>query len=186
MDIQKWITAIDQITAAFDDQFRQLSTEQLNWKPAAQSWSVAQHIDHLIAINDSYHTVVKEVRSRRFSVPLMGRWPFFTRMMGNMILKSVEPSNQRKMTTFPLWEPAAQSDIPSTILEDYTKSQAALKALIAATTDLLSDKQIIYSPANKKVLYALETAYDIIVAHAWRHLAQAKALWAVQQKNALH
>ena len=182
MEIQKWITAIDQTTAAFNDHFRALSTGQLNWKHAPQSWSIAQNINHLIAINDSYRTVVKEVRSGDFEVPLLGKWPFFTRMMGNMILNAVEPSRRRKVSTFPVWEPS-QSDIPSTILDDYENSQEELKALIADTTDLLAQKQIIYSPANRRILYPLETAYDIIVAHACRHLEQAKELWAMQEEN---
>lgn len=185
MDIQKWITAIDQTTTAFNDHFKPLSYAQLNWKPSPQSWSIAQNINHLIAINDSYTAVVKEVRSSDFKVPLMGKWPFYTRMMGKMILNAVEPTRKRKTSTFPVWEPA-QSDMAPAILEEYKRSQAGLKALIAATTDLLDHKQIIYSPANKKILYPLEMAYDIIVAHAWRHLAQAKELWVMQQQSATH
>ena len=34
--------------------FGHLTREQLNWKPAANSWSVAQCLDHLITINREY------------------------------------------------------------------------------------------------------------------------------------
>ena len=35
--------------------FGSLSGEQLNWKPAADSWSVAQCLDHLIRTNEQFY-----------------------------------------------------------------------------------------------------------------------------------
>ncbi len=40
------------------------------------------------------------------------------------------------------------------------------------------------SPANKNIIYTLETAFDIIVTHEQRHLAQAKeVLEMLKNKN---
>jgi hypothetical protein len=41
---------------------------------------------------------------------------------------------------------------------------------------------VISSPANKYIVYKLETAFDIIVAHEERHLEQAKEVLSVLRK----
>ena len=41
--------------------FGQLNSEQLNWKPAADSWSVAQCLDHLISANREYYPVFDRI-----------------------------------------------------------------------------------------------------------------------------
>lgn len=35
-------------------EFSNISSEQLNWKPSAESWSIAQCLDHLIIADSSY------------------------------------------------------------------------------------------------------------------------------------
>jgi len=50
MNTDKWTNQIDTITAEFTKEFGNLSAEQLNWKPNADTWSIAQNMDHLIVI----------------------------------------------------------------------------------------------------------------------------------------
>jgi len=170
---QHWITEINRATDAFHSEFGSLSQEQLNWKPNAGTWSIAQNIDHLIHINASYFPVVKEVREGGYAPPLLSKIGFIPKMLGNMILQSTQPDRKRKVSTFPVWEPA-ESNLPATILEDFAQSQEALKQLIRESEDLLNKGAIIYSPANRKIFYKLETGFDIITVHEWRHLEQAK------------
>lgn len=44
------------------------------------------------------------------------------------------------------------------------------------TADLIQQGAIISSPANRNIVYTLETAFDIIVAHEQRHLEQAREI----------
>jgi len=46
--MEKWIKKIDEVTLGFLETFGDLNIEQLNWKPDAEKWSIAQNIDHLI------------------------------------------------------------------------------------------------------------------------------------------
>src|SRR5688500_20391303 len=41
--------------------FGGLTKEQLNWKPSAERWSVAQCFDHLITTNSGYLPIVDDV-----------------------------------------------------------------------------------------------------------------------------
>ncbi|HRF37808.1 MAG TPA: hypothetical protein PK198_03385 [Saprospiraceae bacterium] len=79
------------------------------------------------------------------------------------------------MNTFPIWEPA-QSEIGAEILERFSKHQQDLKKLLEDSSDLIQKGAVISSPANRNIVYTLETAFDIIVAHEQRHLEQAREI----------
>jgi DinB superfamily len=172
MDLQPWFKQIDNTTEAFQNAFVQLNEQELNWKPDAKTWSVAQNIHHLIVINETYNPVLKSVREGTQNLPWVASVGFMVRFFGNFILKSVEPTRKRKMKTFPLWEPS-QSDLPADILQKFVAHQGDLKNLIQANNDLLDKGAIISSPANKNIVYTLARAFDIVITHEQRHLNQA-------------
>jgi hypothetical protein len=86
------------------------------------------------------------------------------------------------MKTFPIWEPTS-SHVPPDIWEKWEAQQAAMKSLIQSSHDLLDKGTVISSPANKNIVYKLETAFDIIVAHERRHLEQALELDALRNNR---
>jgi hypothetical protein len=182
MTVEKWRTDIDQITNDFIAEFGNLSPEELNWKPSPHVWSVAQNIHHLITINETYYPVIKSIRDNTYVIPWIGRIGFMVRFMGRVILNSVQPDRRKKMKTFPLWQPSS-SEFGKDIFEQFRKHQDALKKLIADSQDLLSKETIISSPANKNIVYKLETAFEIIVTHEKRHLEQARELIRLKNKN---
>ncbi len=175
MDTTIWTEQIDRTTVGFKDAFGGLNGEQLNWKPDPNTWSVAQNIDHLIVINRTYYPVIASVRQGTYRLPFIARFGFMVNLLGKMILGSVQADRKRRMKTFPIWEPAT-SNIGAGILSRFEEEQLALKQLIAGCSDLLDKGTIISSPANKNIVYRLQTAFDIIVTHEQRHLAQAKEL----------
>lgn len=169
----RWTDKIDQVTADFKKEFSSLSAKRLNWKPNAQTWSVAQNMDHLIVINESYYKVIKEVRSNTHQLPWFARFNFIANFIGNAILKAVHPDRRRKTKTFSIWEPSA-TDLGDDIIERFEKHQEELKRFILSSLDLVEANTIISSPANRKIIYRLETAFDIMVTHERRHFEQAK------------
>lgn len=172
---------IDSITNDFMREFRNLNSEQLNWKPDSDTWSIAQNIDHLIVINESYYPVIQSLRDRSFKLPFFGKLGFLVNFFGKFILKSVQPDRKRKMKTFPMWEPS-KSEIDADILVRFQKHQTELKELIDNCKDLLESGTVISSPVNKNIVYPLETAFDIIVTHEQRHFEQAKELLRLLEK----
>lgn len=172
----RWNDKIDIITNNFLKEFGTFNSEQLSLKPDSNTWSIAQNIDHLIVINESYYPVIQAIRDKSFKLPFIGKIGFFVNLFGRFILKSVQPDRKRKMKTFPIWEPA-QSNISFDILKKFQTHQEGLKKLISDCEDLLQAGTIISSPANKNIVYKLETAFDIIVAHEERHFEQAKETW---------
>jgi uncharacterized damage-inducible protein DinB len=183
MNVQPWLSKIDENTNAFQKAFGQLTEMELNWKPDAKTWSVAQNLHHLITINETYYPVVKSVREGSQKLPWVASLKFMVRFFGNFILDSIEPTRKRKMKTFPLWEPS-QSNIPGDIVRQFVRHQTELKNLIQSSTDLLDKETIISSPANKNIVYTLARAFDIIIAHEVRHFNQAAEINELRMKRA--
>lgn len=177
----RWNDTIDIITNDFFQKFGALNSEQLNLKPDSNTWSIAQNIDHLIVINESYYPVIQSVRDRSFKLPFLGKVGFLVNFLGRFILKSVQPDRKRKMKTFPIWEPS-KSEIAGDILARFKKHQNELKELIDNCNDLVESGTVISSPVNKNIVYKLETAFDIIVTHEKRHFEQAKEVLQILKK----
>lgn len=183
MDTGKWISQIDETTHLFENNFGELTNEQLNWKPSKDSWSIAQNIEHLITINESYEPVIESVLDNTYKLPFVGKIGFLVTFFGSQILKSVNPDRRKKMKTFPMWQPR-ESSIPEGVLERFVEHQSSLKELINSSEGLLDQDTVISSPANKNIVYKLETAFDIIVTHERRHFEQAKEVMDILKTQA--
>jgi hypothetical protein len=175
MNTTKWIADIDKVTALFRERFGSLSVDALNYKPSADVWSIAQNIEHLIVVNQTYYPMIEQVRNGTYKLPWTGKLGFLVNFFGNFLLKHVSPDRRKKIKTFPIWTPS-QSRIEGDILGNFEKHQQELKQLINDSRDLLDNHTIISSPANKMIVYKLEKAFEIIITHERRHLEQATEL----------
>ncbi|EMR01598.1 DinB family protein [Cesiribacter andamanensis] len=172
MDTQPWTRQLDELTSKFKEQFGALSQQQLNWKPDAQRWSIAQNLDHLMVINSSYFPILESLRQGTYKAPFSARIGFIVRLLGKTLLAAVQPGAGKKTKTFPIWEPSA-SELPADILERFARHQQELKQQISSSEAPLQQGAVISSPANRFIVYKLETAFDILIAHERRHLQQA-------------
>ncbi len=180
--IQQWHQKIDQLTKEFKERFGDMEVDELNQKPNAQTWSIAENMQHLIKVNESYDPVLNQVQEGKYKKPFLGKFGFYVNLMGNTILKSVSPQNRKKIRTFPMWEPA-KADVGSNIVGDFVKHQKALKDRISSLENLLGKGTVISSPANPNIVYTLDKAFDIMIAHEERHLYQAMEAFDVIYKN---
>jgi len=162
MSKNKWSVRIDQITHDFNHAFAQLDVQALNWKPDDKTWSIAQNIDHLIVTNESYYPLVESVRTGKYRKPFTGHIGFMVRQLGKSILQSVQADRKRKFKTFRIWEPAT-GNIGGDIVQRFEQHQEDLKKFISTCHDWVEKGTVVSSPANRMVVYKLETAFDIIV-----------------------
>ncbi len=171
--LTQWQTEIDNISHDFAKQFGKLSSEELNWKPNAHTWSIAQNIDHLITVNETYYPIVTAIRKGNYKLPFIARFSFITNFFGKFILKAVEPERKKRIKTFSIWEPEVEN-IDADIVNKFVIHQQQLKDFFNNCSDLIEKQTIIASPANRNIVYNIETAFDIIIAHEKRHFNQAK------------
>lgn len=180
--MDKLIEQIDKTTQNFIESFNELSAEQMNWKPNSDTWSIAQNIDHLIQINRTYFPIIDSLRKDNYKSSFLSKIGFLVSFFGNTILKNVQPDRKKKMKTFRIWEPS-KSELPQGIIDSFKSHQVELKDLIANSKDLVEKGVIISSPANKNIVYKLETAFEIIVTHEQRHFSQAKEVFELLRKE---
>jgi len=157
--------------------FGGLSAEQLNWKPSADRWSVAQCLDHLLTSNKGYLPVIESVRSGKKRTRFLERLPVLPGLAGKLLIKSLDPASTRKLKSPKTFEPA-QSDISATVIDDFVAQQEQVIEGMKSTSHLDLEKIVITSPALSAITYSLMDAYRIIVVHEQRHLQQAKRVTA--------
>ncbi|MEQ9264714.1 MAG: DinB family protein [Balneolaceae bacterium] len=169
------IDQVDANTKQFVSHFGSLGDKELNWKPNPETWSIAQNIDHLIHINNTYGKIFSDLKSGRLKLPFIARFKFITNLLGDLILKAVEPTRKKKTKTFAIWEPST-SNVRDDIVEYFVKSQDELKNHIIELKEEIGKDTIVYSPINKQVVLSVGSAFDIIITHEQRHLNQCKEI----------
>jgi DinB superfamily len=153
--------------------FGGLSAEQLNWKPSAERWSIAQCFEHLIVSNKGFFPVIESVLAGTKKTTFLERLPILPGLAGKLLIKSLDPASTRKIKAPKNFEPA-QSDIRASIIEDFVAQQEKIVEGMKSTRHIDLKRIIVTSPAAWFVTYSLMDGYRIIVVHEQRHFQQAK------------
>jgi len=163
---------INQITEKFKNEFSTCDTEQLLYKPSRDKWSIAENIQHLIALNSSYFPIFSHILAGTYQPPWSGNFSFIYKLLGSTILKSVNEDRRKKIKTFPLWLPD-KKPLTDDILVRFESHQQELIAWIEKLAPFLRKQTVINSPANRIISYTLDDALEIIIMHEKRHFNQA-------------
>lgn len=164
-------TELEKITEDFRAAFGSLSGSQLNWKPAAESWSVAQCLDHLIKSNDEVRPAIN-AKLNGAKNSFWESWSPLTGFFGGFLKKSLM-SDKRKFKA-PTKNIVPPSDIEPGIVDRFAENQKTVIENIGAMADVDWDKTVITSPFMRLMTYRVRDGLDILVEHEKRHFRQAK------------
>ncbi|MGE0128864.1 MAG: DinB family protein [Blastocatellales bacterium] len=153
--------------------FGHLNTQQLNWKPGADSWSVAQCLEHLISINREYFPVFTRILKGEYGKKFLHRIPLLPAMFGSLMIKVVSPNFHQKLKAPAAAQPASSSIDPQ-IVDRFIADQHETLAMMRSLEKNDPEKIIITSPFASVVVYSLLDTFRIVVAHERRHFAQAQ------------
>ena len=154
--------------------FGTLSAEQLNWKPAEKSWSIAQCFDHLITTHTLYFPLFEKLATGKVKQTTWESYSPLSGFFGRFLIKSLRPENVKKMKTTAKAQPS-MSEIGGDIIERYGKHQVQLiEHLRKLPSDIDPKKTIVTSPLMGLVTYSLDDCYTILAVHGPRHFNQAK------------
>ena len=171
-ELSQLIDAAREVGSEVESHFGKLSADQLNWKPSASEWSVAQCLEHLIVSNTSYFPIVERIARGEYRPSFHERLPLLPRFFGSMVLRVVQPKSQRKFKAAANFDPT-RSEVPPDVIARFKTQQDKLIDYMNNTKDVDLNK-IITSPVASIATYSLLDGYKIIVAHEQRHLAQAQ------------
>lgn len=172
------VSEIERVTAEVSQEFGTLTPAQLNWKPAADRWSVGECLEHLIAANGHYFGIAEAILAGSYRKPLLRCIPGYAGMCGRMLVNAVSPQTARKVKTVAVFEPA-RSTVDADEIARFSQHQSQLIAAIRSSERLRLDKTIIASPATPVIVYSLLDAWRLIAAHEVRHLGQARSVAAM-------
>jgi hypothetical protein len=170
---QAWVDLIDQITSAVTQTFTGLDQDQLNWKPSAREWSIAQCLDHLLVTNRTYYPKFSGLLEGQAASRFWTSLPGWAKLWGQFIYWSVDPPTSRYFPAPTLFKPA-QNQINANIIEDFGQNQEVLKSWLAKLADMDFERTYITSPISSIVVYSLKDTFRILVTHERLHFQQAK------------
>jgi hypothetical protein len=153
--------------------FGRLNSQQLNWKPAADSWSVAQCLEHLITINREYYPTFDRILKGEYRKTLWRRTPFLPAIFGRLMIKALSPNSAQKLKAPGVARPSSSSIDPQ-IVERFVAHQRELQGKIRSLENRDPAETIITSPFAGVVVYSLLDTFRLLVAHERRHFAQAQ------------
>lgn len=153
--------------------FSHLDERQLNWKPAPESWSIAQCFDHLNTTNAAYFAAIDKLVPAKSTASTAVDYPFRSGILGKLMMWSLKPGNRLKLRA-PAKSVPSQSALPHTVLDDFTTSQRQLLDYIQRSERLDIASISMTSPLSTLVRLNLGDAYGVMVTHTQRHLLQAK------------
>lgn len=173
-----WQMELTQITWDVDTLLNGYDLTTLNQKPGPEKWSPMQVVHHLVLVNRSYFPIFDQLIEQRYKAPLLGKIPFYGRKLGELILSA----NQKPapIKTFSPWEPS-NSLHDKELLQAFVDTQHRLSAYLQELEPYFNRGLMIASPANRWLVYPLDTAIDIIIAHEKRHCKQLKSLLASEK-----
>lgn len=171
-DIETLITETREIISRTDRSFSKLTTGQLNWKPSAERWSVAQCFEHLITTNKGYLTTFEALDRGEKKTRLAERLPFLSTIGGSLLKRSLDPKSTRKLKAPSKARPTS-SNLDSSILSDFIDQQNVIIGYMNRLKKLDTERIILTSPFFSLITYNLADAFRILVVHEQRHLLQA-------------
>jgi len=148
-----------------------LTQQQLNWAPAAGSWSIGQCLEHLCMTNESYLAPMQVALEGQPDAPVsqitqgwFGRW---------FIRNFVEPSPGTKRISAPLQiRPSTRIEV--SILERFVASNGALRKTISQAERKDINRIRFKNPFVPLIRFTVGTGFQILTAHERRHLLQAE------------
>lgn len=156
-----------------ESSFGRLDARQLNWRPDATRWSVAQCFQHLLTANQlmvgAAAAALDGTAPRSVWQKLPG-WPGFA---GRALIRSQSPHTTRKFKAPPTSQPSS-SALEADILPRFLAQLSSDATRAAALDEAEAARTIMTSPFLRIVTYSVLDGWRLLAAHAWRHVEQAK------------
>jgi hypothetical protein len=149
-----------------------LTAEQVNWRPDAQRWSIGQCLDHVARTVRLYPEAIEQMigEARR---RVGGEKPFREGWVSRWAISSMEPPPSLRIRTMRRVEPAERLDAGS-LRAEFEGALRRLRELIVAADGVSLRHARMNSPFTRVLKFTLGQTFAINLAHARRHLWQAR------------
>ena len=152
-----------------------LTESQAAWRDAANSWSVAECLDHLATANRVYLRAMEEPAVRARAAGRRRRGAAVPGVIGRWFVRNLEPPvNPRFKTKAPRLILPRTAPTLADAFASFAASQRDVRAFLLANSDLDLASVRFPNPFVRGVRLSLATGLHVIAAHERRHLWQAR------------
>ena len=164
---------LDDVAQEAQATFGSFDARQLNWRPDATRWSVAQCFEHLLTANRLMFRAADAALNNAEPRTLWQRLPVLPGVLGRMQIRSQAPSAARKFTAPTKAQPSS-SDIAADIIQRFVEQHHDAVARVQALDERDAARAIMTSPFIKVVTYSVLDGWRLLLAHDRRHFEQAR------------
>jgi len=165
-------TALKEVAEEARSTFGPLTPEQLNWKPAENSWSVGQCFEHIIKTNEEFYPEFEKLSSGERKNSFFEKYSPFSGFFGRFLINAVTEDSKKAKT--PSKKVVPPSDIDGDIVNRFALHIDEINRKVEACASADRKKTVVTSPFLGVFTYSLEDAYTVLVEHSRRHFRQAK------------
>ena len=166
-------TGLDGMAQETQATFGGFDARQLNWRPDAARWSVAQCFEHLLTANRLIFQAAEAALNNARPRTLWQRLPVLPGVLGRMLIRSQAPSSARRFTAPAKAQPAT-SDIAADIIQRFVEQHRDAVAWVQVLDERDAACAIMTSPFIRVVTYSVLDGWRLILAHDRRHFEQAR------------
>jgi len=164
----RWLSEIQAICRDARAAIDGLAADQANAAPQPGRWSVAQNLEH---ITISARPYLERIEA---GLAAPGAADVSAGLLAKLLVKSMEPPPRLRVKTMRTMEPPTEPLDADTVLADFETVHRRLADLIREAPDGAFTRARIRSPFMSLIRLRLDQAVDTILAHARRHLWQAR------------
>ncbi|HEY5838844.1 MAG TPA: DinB family protein [Pyrinomonadaceae bacterium] len=173
------VSEAEKNNATASDLVRGLTEQQLNWKPDATQWSIAQCLEHLAVTSRQFNSYFKQlIESARLKWPTNGAIPYRPSLVGGLLIKQVVPETTRAFPAPKVFKPSDSSSIQDA-LALFLKQQEDFVRFVRESEGVDYNRARLRSPVTPLMRYSLADAFVVTIVHGYRHLAQANRVKAM-------
>lgn len=177
-DYKTFSTRLQEISRIVATELMPLKENQLNWKPASSSWSVAQCIEHLLLAFQGYLTGLDHVIARAKAENNQATKPFQITFMGKLMVFAVNPSVKMWVPAPPKFKPEKRKVFNHEVLHQFNSTIQRLHEQLEASKNFDWNKYKITSPVSPLIRLSVGDTYEVLTLHSLRHLKQAQRVMA--------
>jgi hypothetical protein len=170
--IKTYRLRLQQISSIIETDFSHLSEDQLNWKPAPNSWSVAQCLRHLILASEGYVSGMEKA-IKNYADEKMFK-PYKSTLSGKIMFFMVDPSIKLWVPAPPKFKPDMEERFTTEIINSYRKLINAVAEKLEEAKELDWNKMKITSPVTSLLVFNMGDVFEVLTLHSARHIKQAQ------------
>jgi hypothetical protein len=173
-DLQQLLNQIDDADRAAETLSAGLSDEQFHWQPdGGGSWSVAQCLEHLAAINVLYGGSIRQAvdAARRSGSARQG--PLQPGPFGRWFIRSQEPPVKRRLKAPGTVRPGSTAT-RAEVMRRYREAHDEVRRIVRDAATIDANATTFPNPFVKVLRVKVATGLNVLPAHDRRHLWQAE------------